>query len=131
MNSLMVNFTSSRIMIGGLALVFTLVTGIVLSNLGRPLNSIVFGLHKIIAVGTIVLLGLVVRNYYQTTNLQIQYIVLFVVSGLLLLTLVVTGVLLSFERPVPTAVLRIHQIVPWLTLIVSSITAYLLVNGRS
>lgn len=131
MNSLSVNFTSSRIMYGGLALVLTLVSGVVLSSLGRPLNSVVFGLHKIIAMGTIILLGLTIKNQVPTADLQIQQIILIIIAGLLFLTLVVTGILLSFERPVPTAVLRIHQIVPWLTLVVSSVTAYFLVNSRS
>ena len=51
--------------------------------------------------------------------------------GLLLLALVVSGSLLSFDKLVLPITLRVHQIVPLLALAFSALSIYLLANGRS
>jgi hypothetical protein len=47
----------SRIVMWGSAFAITLVSGVVLSNLGKPLNSLIFTIHKLIAIGTVILLS--------------------------------------------------------------------------
>ena len=131
MNTLTSNFTSSRIMYWGLALILTLISGVILSNLGRPLNSAIFTVHKLIAVGTVILLGVTIRNLYKTGDFHTLSLVLIVVTGLIFLTLIVSGALLSFERPVPQTILKIHQIAPLLAVAASIMSVYLLVSNKS
>lgn len=122
---------SSKITYAGIGFLLTLISGIALSKTGRPLNSAIFGLHKIIAVGTIVLIGLNIRNLYQVVGLQAVQPAILVSTGVLFLALVVSGSLLSFDRLVMPITLRIHQIVPLLALAFSGLSIYSLVNGRS
>jgi len=56
MNILTSTFTSPKIMYCGLGFVVTLISGVLLSNFGRPLNSAIFTIHKLSAVGTIILI---------------------------------------------------------------------------
>jgi hypothetical protein len=131
MNTLTNNLASSKIMYCGLGLVLTLVSGIILSQIGRPLNSAVFTVHKLIAVGTVILIGVSIRNLYNAGNVQSLHFVLIGITGLLFLMLVVSGSLLSFDKLATKPVIMIHQIAPLLVLIFSAITVYLLVGSKS
>ena len=122
---------SSKVIYAGVGFLLTLISGVVLSKMGRPLNSAVFGAHKIIAVGTIVLIGLNIRDLAQVVGLQAVHPALIWGTGLLLLVLVVSGSLLSFDKLVLPITLRVHQIVPLLALAFSALSIYFLANGRS
>ena len=122
---------SSKVAYAGIGFLLTLISGVVLSKMGRPLNSAVFGAHKIIAVGTIVLIGLNIRDLAQVVGLQAVHPALIWGTGLLLLALVVSGSLLSFDKLVLPITLRVHQIVPLLALAFSALSIYFLANGRS
>ena len=122
---------SSKVIYAGVGFLLTLISGVVLSKMGRPLNSAVFGAHKIIAVGTIVLIGLNIRDLAQVVGLQAVHPALIWGTGLLLLALVVSGSLLSFDKLVLPITLRVHQIVPLLALAFSALSIYFLANGRS
>ena len=122
---------SSKVAYAGIGFLLTLISGVVLSKMGRPLNSAVFGAHKIIAVGTIVLIGLNIRDLAQVVGLQAVHPALIWGTGLLLLVLVVSGSLLSFDKLVLPITLRVHQIVPLLALAFSALSIYFLANGRS
>ena len=122
---------SSKVAYAGIGFLLTLISGVVLSKMGRPLNSAVFGAHKIIAVGTIVLIGLNIRDLARVVGLQAVHPELIWGTGLLLLALVVSGSLLSFDKLVLPLTLRVHQIVPLLALAFSALSIYLLANGRS
>ncbi len=131
MNTLTNTFVSSKIMYCGLGLVLTLVSGFVLSQLGRPLNSAIFTIHKLIAVGTVILIALSIRNFYTAGNVQPLHFVFIGGTGLLLLMLIVSGALLSFDKLATQPIIMIHQIVPLLVLTFSAITAYLLMGSKS
>jgi len=131
MNSLANTFLSSKIIYSGLTFVVAVASGVILSSLGRPLNSAVFGLHKIIAVATIILLGLGLRTMLKSVDVKALCLVFIAISGLLFLGLVVSGALMSFERPFPAIILQIHSVLPFLTLAASAMSVYLLVGSRS
>lgn len=131
MSTLTNTFSSPKMMYCGLGFVLTLISGVVLSNFGRPLNSAIFGIHKIIAVATIVLLGMNIRTLYRMVDVQTLNQNLIVVTALLLLALVVSGALLSFDKLAVQAVLRIHQVMPMLALAFSALTVYLLIGNKS
>lgn len=122
---------SSKIIYAGIGFLLTLISGVALSRVGRPLNSAIFTIHKLIAVGTIILIGLNIRDLYQVVNLHALHPALIVITGLLFLALVVSGALLSFDKLVMPATLRIHQIGPLLALAFSTLSIYLLVSSKS
>jgi hypothetical protein len=131
MNTLTNTFASSKIMYCGLGFVLTLISGIILSKSGRPLNSAIFTVHKLIAVGTVILIGVSIRDLYKAVDVSALYLFISAITGLFFLALVVSGALLSFDKLAVLPVLRIHQIAPLLSLVFATITVYLLVGNKS
>lgn len=131
MNSLTSTFTSSKIIYCGLGFVLTIISGFVLSRLGRPLNSAIFTVHKLIAVGTVILAVVTVRELYQAVELPALFPVMTGLAALFFLALVVSGALLSFDKLAVPAILKVHQIAPLLTLAFSTITVYLLAGNKA
>ena len=117
-------------MIPRIVTILTLLTGLWVSRLGKPYNTWVFYLHKLIAVAMIVVIGISVFNLYKTLEPQsILVLAVIAASGLLLISLVVTGGLLSLDIS-PQISLRIHQVFPFLALAASAVTLYMLVNNQ-
>lgn len=121
---------STKLISAGVLGIITLISGVVLSNTGRPLNTILFNLHKIISVATIVLIIVFVIQLYKAgetkTMLEIGMIILTI---LFFVALVATGGMLSFEREWPAIVLKIHQVLPLVSLTFSAISSYLLIRS--
>jgi len=131
MNILTNAFSSSKISYCGLGFVLTLISGIVLSKSGRPLNSAIFAVHKLSAVGTAILIILIIRDFAKTVDMQLIYAIILGIIALLFLALFVSGSLLSFDRTAVQPILRIHQIAPLLAVLFSTISIYLLVSNKS
>jgi hypothetical protein len=126
------NTIVSRPSVIGLLFLLTLISGVWLSHLGKPYNTWIFTLHKLIAVATIIVVG--INGYYLYRALGTQTLVelaIIAASGLIFLALIVTGALLSLNIPLRGAALKIHQVAPLLALASSSITVYLLASGGS
>jgi hypothetical protein len=124
---------TTKLVIAGILFLFTLISGLIVSRSGRPLGVGLVTIHKLIAVGTVVLIGLAVNQLYKTGDgkLLIEISVM-VISAILFLALIATGALLTREEmQLPEAVLKVHQIVPLLALVSSTVTLYLLVRGNS
>lgn len=122
----------SRIVTCGLLFVFTLLSGMWLSHLGKPFNGMVFTIHKLIAVATVIIIA---RNVYQLYKVvDVQALVTpgtILITGLLFATLIVTGALLSLKISLPDAIHTIHQVTPWLALAATTMSIYLLASDRS
>lgn len=124
---------TTKLIAAGILFLLTLITGVIVSNSGRPLSVGLVTVHKLIAVGAVVLIGLAVNQLYKTADgkLFIELSVM-VISGILFLALVATGALLTREEMrLPEVVLKVHQVAPLLALVSSTITIYLLVRSRS
>lgn len=122
--------TSKALTIGGL-LILVIISGVILSKLGRPLNTPVFTIHKLSAVGAIILLVININKLAKAGDIPALTIAMIVVTGVLFVGLVASGISLSFEKPVPQIFLRVHQVLPLLTLASSAISYYLLVGSEA
>ena len=124
---------ASKLIGAGILFLLTLISGVILHHSGRPLNIGLVTLHKLIAVGTAVLVGMVINQLYKTVDGKVFIeIVLTVISALLLLALIATGALLTREEmQLPEFVLNIHKVAPLLALISSTLTIFLLSRGQS
>lgn len=127
--------------VGGSALLFAiaLVSGVWLSHSGYPYPSLVFTVHKLIAVGTVFV---VVRNIYRVQ--QAAPLRAFVgpgallITGLLFIALIVSGGLLSLQsggllnlpRPLHESVHLVHRVSPLLALMAAGFTFWLLPGAR-
>jgi hypothetical protein len=119
----------TRAIIAGLFFLFIFLSGIWLSRAGRPLNIAISTVHKLIslAAGIFLLVTIFQRNGVVPLNAN-EWIAI-VVTGLCFLGTVASGGFLGSDKPMPVAVLRVHQILPVLTALSSAATLYL-VLGR-
>ena len=122
--------TSKFIAIGGLFLL-TLISGVVLSLMGKPLNTAVFTIHKLAAMGGIILLAVNIFNLNKVVDVNALNLAMIVISGVLFLGLIVSGAFLSFEKPALLVFVRVHQIVPVLALVSAAVSIYLLIGGEA
>jgi hypothetical protein len=121
--------TTERAIIAVLSFLFIFLSGIWLSRTGRPLNVGISTIHKLIglAAGIFLLVTLYQRNRLVPLNAT-EWIAI-VATGLCFLGTVASGGFLSSDKPVPVAVLRVHQLVPVLTALSSGVTLYLLLGA--
>jgi hypothetical protein len=118
-------------MVCGLLSLFTLIPGAWLSHSGTPLNTVIFTMHKLVALATVIVIGMNSYKLSRIVDMQTFVLVAIAVTELLFLALFVSGALLSFVKSMPQAVLRVRQVVPLLALIASSTTVYLLVSQKA
>jgi hypothetical protein len=116
----------SKIIGIGLLFIFTIVTGIWLSNSGKPLNTLIFNIHKLITLASVIFLTIVIRNLLKNVEINHVILALIIVTGLFVLTLFISGALLSLGKPVNNIILTIHSVTPIPTVIAIAITIYLI-----
>jgi hypothetical protein len=117
-----------RVVGAGLFFFFIFLTGIWLSRSGKPHSVIILTIHKLIGLAAGVFLVMTVYRIHQVAPLSPVEITAVVVTGLLFLGTVITGGLLSTGKPMPAAILTMHQITPFLTVLSTAVTLYLLVS---
>ena len=124
---------TGKLIVTGILFLFTLISGLIVSRSGRPLNIWLVTVHKLVAIGTVVLIGIAANQLYKTSDGKVFIeMTVMVISAVLFLALIATGALLTREElQLPEIVLDIHKIVPLLALVASTITVYLLVKGNS
>jgi hypothetical protein len=118
--------TQSSVVGAGLFFLFILLSGIWLSRSGKPLNGIILTIHKLISLAAVVFLVLTVYQINQAADLSAIGLVASAVAGLFFLGAIITGGLLSTGKPMPAAILTMHQVVPFLTILFTAVTLYLL-----
>lgn len=125
------NTVTSKLVVIGLLFLVTLVTGVVLGLMGKPLNTAVFTIHKLAAMGGIILLAVNFIKLNKAVDVNAISLAMIVVTGLLFLSLIVSGAFLSFEKPALQIFVRLHQIVPVLALVSAVVSVYLLIGGEA
>lgn len=120
------------IKIGILTLSFLLIilSGVWLAKTGRPLNSKIFAVHKIISVLTIVLGSIYICKMTKSFGLSHQVVICIVLTIAFFIIEIITGAILSFEKPINSIVLYLHKIIPALISIFSGLTVYLSSSQR-
>jgi hypothetical protein len=122
---------TSKPLVTGFLFVLTLVSGLWLSSSGKPYNSVIFNIHKLIALLTTILIGVAIYNLYKTASTRpMLEIGAVIITGLLLLFLFISGGMLSIGKPEHSAILAVHRIVPLLACIFAALTVYLLIQRQ-
>jgi len=120
----------SRAVDAGLLFLFIFLSGYWLSHSGKPLNAIILTIHKLISLAAVVLLVITIYQANQVAHLGALELTAAVVTGLLFLGTIVTGGLLSTGKPMPAAILKMHQITPFLAALSTTVTLYLLLGRK-
>ncbi len=104
---------SNSTLITGISILFiiTVIAGIVLTLLGRPLNAVLFNVHKLIGIGMVVLSVIAfVRLFKLETLPEGPVKLLVVIAAISLIALIATGGLLSFDKFSSKFVVILHAI---------------------
>jgi hypothetical protein len=120
---------TARAIVAGLFFVFVFLSGIWLSRTGRPLNVGISTVHKLVGLAAGILLLVTIHQRNRVVSLNAAQWIAIVATGLCFLGTVASGGFLSSDKPVPVAVLRVHQIVPVLTALSSGVTLYLVLGA--
>ena len=109
----------------GILFLLTLVSGFWLSSAGKPLNSIIFNIHKLIALAVVITIIIQLYNLHKVTDVHTLILLLIVFSGLCVVALFATGALMSLEKMNYTVLLNIHRVAPVLAVISMGAAIYL------
>ena len=110
----------------GIALILTLAFGFWLSSTGRPYNGILFNVHKLIALGAVILTGIQIAKLLKTADSLALIITLLVVAAICVIALFATGAMMSIGTVAYNIVLTIHRIAPMVLVIALALTIWLL-----
>jgi uncharacterized membrane protein YcgQ (UPF0703/DUF1980 family) len=103
---------------------FIFLSGYFLSRSGKPFNVPVLTIHKLLSLAALIYLSTrVVR--VPLNSLKIGLVT---AAGLFFVSAIISGGLLSTDKPMPAIVHRIHQIIPYLT-VLSTFAVFLVVAG--
>ena len=125
-----VSITQLRVAGAVLFFLFIFLSGIWLSNSGKPFNGAILTVHKLISLAAVVFLIVTIYQINKTSRLSAIELIAAVVTGALFLGTIISGGLLSTGKTMPTAILRMHQIPPFLTALSTAVTLYLLLHGK-
>jgi hypothetical protein len=114
----------------GLSFLLIFLSGIWLSRSGKPLNNIILTIHKLISLAAAVFLVVTIYQTNQVATLSGIEAIAAGVTGLLFLGTGIAGGLLSTDKPVPAAISWMHRITPFLTVLSTAVTLYLLLSRK-
>jgi hypothetical protein len=119
----------TRVVAAGVLLVLVLLSGLWVSRAGKPYRTLPFTIHKLAGLATGILLGIIVYQTHQAAPLGVLEIAAIVATVFFFGSTVAAGGLLSAKEHTPTIILRLHQVLPVLSLLSAAATLYLLLQG--
>jgi hypothetical protein len=109
----------------GIGFLVTLSFGFWLSRLGKPYNGILFNIHKLIALGAVVLTALHIYNWFKVSEPQALLVGLIVIAGMSVAALFASGAFMSIGNLDHKTMKLIHNVAPVLLVVAAGLTFYL------
>jgi len=116
----------SKFVWAGIFFSFIFLSGFWLSSTGKPYSTLIFTIHKLIGLALGVFMGMTVYRIHQTASLNLVQVLMIIVTILLFIATVSAGGALSIDKSMPLAVSYLHKGLPFLAVISTGITLYLL-----
>jgi hypothetical protein len=117
-----------RIIVLGLLFLCIFISGFRLDRKRKPYGIFLFTFHKLIALAALVLVAVTVYQMNQLAPLDSMETLAALATAVLFIGTIATGGLASIDRLLPAAVLLLHKLLPYLTVLVSAGTLYLLIR---
>jgi len=126
---------NQKVITTGLFFGFVFIFGYWLSRSGKPYNALIFNIHKLIGLAMGIFLIVTVYRAHQATPLSPLDITVIAVTIIIFVSLVAAGGLLSIQaagnfenisQSMSTAISVIHKVFPYLAVIATAVTLYLL-----
>jgi len=99
-----------QLIISGITYIFILISGIWLSNLGKPYGTVLFAIHKLIALALIVYVFILSKKLFKTTELNLLMWIFIVAAALSVVLIFTTGGILSIQEEVKKSLVIVHKI---------------------
>ncbi len=99
-----------QLIISGITFIFILISGIWLSKLGKPYGTVLFTIHKLIAIFFIVYIFILSKKIFKTTELNLVMWICMVVAALSVVIIITIGGILSNQEEVKTSLAVVHKI---------------------
>ena len=115
----------------GIGFLLTLVFGFWLSRFGKPYNGLLFNIHKVIALGTVIVTVMQMYKIHNNLNAQALLIILIVVAGICVVALFASGAFLSIGNLDYTLTKTIHKIALSLATVDMVLATYLLLSVKT
>lgn len=134
------NTMQTRILVTGLFFLFIFLSGFLLSGAGKPHNRVYFNLHKLVGLAAGIFLVITVLRIRQENGLETIQIASIVLTALIFFVLVAAGgltgaaadgTLQSASQALLSTASSIHKVFPYLALLSTGATYYLLMFSRS
>jgi hypothetical protein len=114
-----------RIILSAVLFAITIISGIWLSNAGKPYNAAAFNVHKLIALASVVFAVLAFIALFRTSAPGPVIITLAVIAGIAVLALFITGAVFSIRQGATKPLLILHAAAPAIALLCAGIAMYL------
>jgi hypothetical protein len=119
------NATQLKIAVSAGLFLCIFLSGFWLSRSGKPYSMAIMTVHKLIALGTIIYLGVTVYNILKTSPHLAAPIAFITITAVCFIALIASGALLSANKTMPAFILKLHQFIPYLTLLSAGASLYL------
>jgi hypothetical protein len=116
----------SRLLNPALGFLVTVAFGFWLSRLGKPYHGLLFNVHKLIALATVILAGLAVNQVLKGMDVATLIALLLVLAALSVIALFVSGALMSAAKGEYRVMKLVHNLSPFILVIAMGMTVYLL-----
>ena len=120
---------NTKILISCILLVLAAASGIWLSRMGRPLNTVVFAAHKLIALAALILTITVTYPFFKNPGNDSMLLILMTAMSICYIVSFVSGGALSFEKEIPGIVIILHRIFSAATILLSAVISYLFIKS--
>ena len=107
-------------------LLLTLASGFWLSSAGKPLNSWIFNLHKLIALGAVIYSAVILAGLFKVSANQAVFSLMLILAAVCVIALFATGAIMSIGRGNYTLMRIIHAITPVPALIALGVMAWVI-----
>lgn len=104
--------TFSEFTLPGILFLLTMAFGFWLSHAGKPYNGLLFNIHKLIALGAVVIAIVQFSKTLNGVDSPVLLIVLLVVAALCVVALFASGALMSLGKLDYSLTLTIHRTAP-------------------
>ena len=124
------SITIWRIVGAGLFFLAVFLSGFWLNKSGKPYNTILLTAHKLIALATAVFFIITILQINRMAHLSVSVLIASVVTVAFFIDAIVSGGLLSASRTRSRIFLTMHQIMPYLTVLSTAVTLYLIYRSN-
>jgi hypothetical protein len=112
----------------GISFLLMVITGVIVSRLGKPLHKTIFAFHKIFSLLSIILLVLVALPYLKAENWGSLLMIASMITAVMFLLSFVSGAFLSGEKEMPKFVTYLHRISSAMVIVSTLVTTWMILG---